>query len=389
MIPVTVMVTEIGTVSYKLKGKYGPGKPSQFSQVFRPVIVWNMTFSCNLRCIHCYIKAGVSHENELSFQEAKNLIDQINEIKAPLLILSGGEPIVRKDFVEIATYASSKNINLVLSTNGVLIDKDMAKLLHETKFRYIGISIDSANPTWHDEFRGIKGAFDKTLQAIKYCTTLGLPVGLRFTVTRYNVKDVPKIITLALKNGVKRITFYHLSAAGRARDMGRDWYITPEQYEYFINTLIDSSIKYRGLIEIETTLAPFDGIYIADKLAKTQREFIKYLKLVEAQGGCGRKIVSIYPDGTVYPCQFVDFMILGNIREKRLKEILTPKHPALQYFINTDKYLKYGKCKECPFKSICKGGDRIRAYYLNGSLYASDPQCHLDVHRIYNKWLAE
>jgi len=388
MIPVTVMVSRSGTVSYKIKGKFGPGRPSRFSDVFRPVIVWNMTYSCNLRCIHCYIKAGKKGNTELSHNEALRLIDQIEEVKSPLLILSGGEPIVRNDFKELSEYASIKNINLVLSTNGVLINKDIARWLSYLKFRYIGISIDSSRPEWHDEFRGYKGAFKKTMQGIKYCVDVGLPVGLRFTVTRYNVDDVPKIIELAVKNKINRITFYHLSAAGRARDMGKDWYMTPEQYEQFINILIEASLKYKGLIEIETTLAPFDGLYIADKIANNKAEFKMLLELVKAQGGCGRKIVSIYPDGTVYPCQFVDFMTLGNIKNRRLSEILTPKHPALEYFSNTEKYLKYGKCSECPFKSICKGGDRIRAYYLNGSIYASDPQCYIDVNKIYRRWFA-
>jgi radical SAM protein with 4Fe4S-binding SPASM domain len=171
--------------------------------------------------------------------------------------------------------------------------------------------------------------------------------------------------------------------------MSRDWYITPEQYRWFMDTLIDASIKYSGLLEIETTLSPFDGIYIADKIAKDKEEFIKMLELVKAQGGCGRKIISIYPDGTVYPCQFVDFMTLGNVRVDNLKEILNPRHEALRYFSHTEEYLKEGRCASCPFNIICKGGDRIRAYYLGGSLYASDPQCHLDIEGIYERWFSE
>ncbi len=386
MIPVTVMVSGVGTVSYKIKGRFKAGLPSRFSEVFRPVIVWNTTYACNLKCIHCYIEAGPSRGDELGYEEAKDLIDQINEVRSPLLILSGGEPLVRRDFKKIVEYASTKDLNLVLSTNGVLIDREAARWLKEKGFRYIGVSIDSPRPDWHDEFRGVEGAFEKTLMGLRYCIEAGLPTGIRFTVTRYNVEDVPDIIKLCIENGISRATFYHLSAAGRALEMGRDWYITPEQYIWFMDTLINASIKYRGILEIETTMAPFDGIYIADKIAKTRAEFKLYMELVEAQGGCGRKIVSIYPDGTVYPCQFVDFMNLGNIKEKKLRDILTPEHPAIQYFTQTEKYLKNGKCSTCPFKHICKGGDRVRAYYLGGSLYASDPLCPLDVEAIYRRW---
>lgn len=388
MIPVTVMVSGCGTVSYSIKGHFRPGFPSRFSGIFRPVVVWNMTYACNLRCIHCYIEAGAEGADELDYTEAIKLIDQIEEIKAPLLILSGGEPLVRRDFEKIINYASSKHINLVLSTNGTLINRDLAKWLSKMGFKYIGVSIDSPRPNWHDEFRGVSGAFEKTMEGIRNCISAGLPTGIRFTVTRYNVEDAPEIINLSLKNGIKRITFYHLSAAGRAHKISRDWYITPEQYQWFMDILIDASMRFRGLIEIETTLAPFDGIYIADKIARSRSEFKMMMELVRAQGGCGRKIISIYPDGTVYPCQFVDFMVLGNVGNTSLKEILKPDHPALEYFHNTEKYLRIGKCSVCPFKTVCKGGDRIRAYYLGGSIYASDPQCHIDVDSIYRRWLS-
>jgi len=380
------MVSGVGTVSYKIKGKFGVGSPSKFSNTFRPVIVWNTTKKCNLKCIHCYIEAGTSHGEELNTNEAIELINQIDEINSPLLILSGGEPLVREDFKRIIEYASKKSLNLVLSTNGTLLSEETAKWLRDKRFKYIGISIDSPRAQWHDKFRGVKGALQKTLKGIKNSIKYGLPTGIRFTVTRYNVIDVPEIIKMSIKNGISRITFYHLSSAGRAQEMDRDWYITPEQYFWFMDTLINASLKYRGILEIETTMAPFDGIYIADKISKTRAEFNLYMELVKAQGGCGRKIISIYPDGTVYPCQFVDFMTLGNIRNQRLKQILTPNHPFIKYFSETETFLKDGKCSTCPFKQVCKGGDRIRAYYLGGSLYASDPLCPLEVEKIHRRW---
>ncbi len=386
MIPVTVMVTGKGTVSHRIKGRFGPGNPSRFSSVFRPVIVWNMTYACNLRCIHCYINAGEKCGDELSYEESLDLIDQIAEVSSPLLILSGGEPLLRKDFIKIAEYAADKGLRLALSTNGVLITKEIADQLKSIGFMYIGVSIDSPNPSWHDMFRGVKGSFDKAMEGIHNSIKAGLPTGIRYTITRYNVSDASKILDLAVENGIMRVTFYHLTAAGRAQDMNRDWYLTPEQYRWFMDLLIESAKKYSDILEIETTLSPFDGIYIADKIAEDEEEFWTLMDVVKAQGGCGRKIISIYPDGTVYPCQFVDFFVLGNVRENRLKDILSPDHPALEYFSNTESYLRQGKCHICPFNHICKGGDRIRAYYLGGSIYADDPQCHIDVEEIYRRW---
>jgi len=224
------------------------------------------------------------------------------------------------------------------------------------------------------------------MEGIQNSIEAGLPTGIRYTVTRYNVAEVPMIIDLAVENNIMRVTFYHLTAAGRAQEMDRDWYLTEEQYMWFMDFLIESAEKYSDLLEIETTLSPFDGIYIADKIASDNEEFWRLMEVVKAQGGCGRKIVSIYPDGTVYPCQFVDFFVLGNVKDKRLKDILIPSHPALEYFSNTESYLQEGKCLGCQFNNICKGGDRIRAYYLGGSLYSGDPQCHIDIEKIYRRW---
>lgn len=386
MIPVTVLVTGRGTVSHSIKGRFGPGRPSRFSSIFRPVIVWNTTYRCNLRCIHCYIKAGEMDRSELEYSEAMRLIDEVSRINAPLLILSGGEPLLRRDLMRLARYAADRGIRLVLSSNGTLISRDVARELRDIGFMYVGISLDSPIPSWHDSFRGVRGAYDATLRGIMNCIEEDIPTGIRYTVTRYNIRDVPRIIDLAIDIGLRRVTFYHLSASGRARGMGRDWYLTVEQYTWFMDYLIRVSREYAGEIEIETTMAPFDGIYIADRIARSRSEFWRLMEVVEAQGGCGRKIISIYPDGEVYPCQFVDFMRLGNIRDNGLGSILDPKHPALMYFSETERYLRDGKCGGCPFKKVCKGGDRVRAYYLGGSIYSSDPICHLDIDEIYSRW---
>lgn len=370
MIPISVMVAGVGTTSFKVKGRFGVEKPSDFSAPLRPIVSWNITKKCNLRCVHCYIDAGEAEANELTTKEALDVVDQIAEVGVPLILFTGGEPLVRRDFFEIAQYARDRGIKLVLSTNGTLITPEVAKRLKEVDVVYVGVSLDSISADFHDRFRDMQGSFAAALAGIKNAIEASLDVGLRFVVTAKNIHEVRECVDFAASLGMRRITFYHLSAAGRAQKLSEDWWYTPEQYKQFIETLTAKARQYAGRLEIETALAPYDGVYIALTVGNGD---VKYLEFVESTGGCGRKIVSIYPNGDVYPCQFIDFYKLGNVREKRLKDILRPE--ALEPFVNTDRYLRGPKCSTCRFKKYCKGGDRARAYYLTGDIFGDDPLC--------------
>ncbi|MFP3178559.1 MAG: radical SAM protein [Thermocladium sp.] len=369
MIPISTMVTGRGTVSFKIKGRYGVDKPSEFSSIVRPIVSWNITRKCNLKCIHCYIDAGMEDEHELSNEEAMRLVDQFKEVGVPLILMSGGEPLMRRDLIDIAKHAAGLGIKLVLSTNGTMITREVAEELKGIGFSYIGISLDSIDAEYHDKFRGVKGAFSLALAGIRNSLDAGLDVGLRFTVTAMNIERAADYIDFAASIGVNRVTFYHLSASGRAGKLGREWWYSPQQYARFMETIIKYAEKYAGKLEIETTLAPYDGIYIA---LRSGGDPEPYLRFVESTGGCGRKIISIYPNGDVYPCQFIDFVKLGNIRQKPLRDILVN---GLDLFVNTEKYLRGPKCSNCRFKKECKGGDRARAYYLGGDMYGDDPIC--------------
>ncbi|MFN3803575.1 MAG: radical SAM protein [Pyrobaculum sp.] len=370
MIPISVMAAGEGTTSFKVKGRFGVEKPSDFSTPFRPIVSWNITRRCNLKCVHCYIDAGVEAAGELSTGEALDVVNQMAEIGVPLILFTGGEPLARRDLFEIAQYARDRGIKLVLSTNGTLITPEAARRLKETGFVYVGVSLDSVREEFHDQFRGAPGSFSAAIAGIKNALDVGLDVGLRFVITAKNIHEVGEYIDFAASLGVKRVTFYHLSAAGRAQRLSDEWWYTPGQYRGFMETLISKARDYKGRLEIETTLAPYDGIYMALTVGGGDE---RYLKFVESMGGCGRKIISIYPNGDVYPCQFIDFYKLGNVRERRLKEILTGE--KLEVFINTEKYLRGPKCSACRFKRYCKGGDRARAYYLTGDMFGDDPQC--------------
>ncbi|MEM1633928.1 MAG: radical SAM protein [Sulfolobales archaeon] len=376
MIPVSVLVSGRGTVSFKIKGAHDVDTPPNFSSELRPIIAWNITRACNLKCLHCYIDAGAPSPYELSTEEALNVVDQIRDIGSPLIIFSGGEPLLRRDLFTLASRAAGYGIKLVLSTNGVLIDKMMARKILDTGFQYVGVSIDSYNPEWHDSFRGVRGSFKAAVEGIRNLVDLGVGVGIRYTITRYNISEAPGVIEFAASIGARRVTFYHLSYVGRALKLPRDWIPLPEQYKIFMDKVIELAEKYSGVIEIETTLGPFDGVYIAIKKARDSVEMKRLLEFVKRSGGCGRKIISIFPDGSVKPCQFVDFIDLGNVRKEHLSSIIRnlEKEPY-RVFIEPWKYVRRGKCAQCQFLQYCGGGDRVRAYHLEGSLDASDPYC--------------
>ena len=196
MIPVTVLVGGKATVSRRIKGDYSVSKPPRFSELLKPIVFWNITYQCNLKCIHCYIKALAKRDpNELTTEEAKRVAEEIAEIGIPLVVFSGGEPLVRSDFWEIIEpMAGKQRPKLSLSTNGTLITRDVAEKLVSYQFKYVGISIDSIKPEWHDKFRGVSGAFEAAVRGIKHAMELGIDVGVRTTLTKYNIEEVPAIL---------------------------------------------------------------------------------------------------------------------------------------------------------------------------------------------------
>ena len=356
MIPISFMVRGFGSVSFRIKSRN-----KGFSSSERPVIAWNITGMCNMRCKHCYISAPFNEE--LDTETASRIIDEMEEVKIPLVILSGGEPLLRRDIFYLMEELKERGIKVALSTNGTLINEETAEKLVD-RVDYVGVSLDSPYEYWHDEFRGVKGAFNGSLRGIKNLISAGIPTGLRMTLTKFNVESVPSYMDLALKLGVSRVVFYHLSATGRARELA-DWYITRDQYFAFMDYIIEAARTFD--IEIETTMAPFDGIYIAYKIAKSKEEFRELLNFVKRG-----EIISIYPNGDVHPNQFIDFISLGNVRDEKLSVILKRRF----HF-----ELKGPRCSKCQFRDWCNGGDRARAFYFNG-INGDDPQCFLDVEKI-------
>ncbi|MDM7275584.1 MAG: radical SAM protein [Thermoprotei archaeon] len=386
MIPLSVMVTGRGTVSFKIKGPYGRGSPSRFTSEFKPITFWHLTFKCNLYCMHCYISASpFGRPGELSESEALKVADEIVELEIPLVVLSGGEPLVRRDFPNIALRLVDGGVKVSLSTNGTLITRDVANMLAKLNISYVGISLDSLIPEVHDKFRGLVGAYRRAIEGIKNSVEAGLDVGLRMTITRFNVDEAPKLIDLALNLGVKRISYYLIDITGRAREH-MELLPTGAQLRNLLDTLIERSKETGGNPEILVVRGNFAGIYVADRMAGNMQEFGDYLKMISAQGDCGRKTISIYPDGKVKPCQFLEWIDIGDLRVQKLREILNPENPLLKPFLELHKHLKGPKCSKCPFKEMCGGGSRGRALAATGDFWGDDPLCFIDGPALAAKW---
>ena len=217
-----------GTVEPSDALRYGrdssklPSHLLQFSKDKRPVVVWNVTRRCNLKCVHCYAHAkNIPFDNELTTEQGKELIDDLAAFGSPVMLFSGGEPLVRKDLPELAAYAVEKGMRAVISTNGTLITPKMARTLKEIGLSYVGISLDGMQEI-NDRFRGVEGAFRSALEGIKNSQDAGIKVGLRFTINKFNVNEIPKIFHLLEEMNIPRVCFYHLVYAGRGTDLVKE-----------------------------------------------------------------------------------------------------------------------------------------------------------------------
>jgi radical SAM protein with 4Fe4S-binding SPASM domain len=387
LIPVSVMVGAEGTVSRDIKGHYGRRHPSRFTSELRPVVFWNVTYKCNLRCEHCYISASPEPKlPELGLEETLRIADQIVEQGIPLVVFTGGEPLVSEKFWAAAErLAGRPRPKLSLSTNGTLIDAEVAGRLKKLGFAYVGISLDSLKPELHDKFRGLKGAWEAAVRGMRNSVEAGLPTGLRVTATKWNLNEVPLMVDFAAKLGLRRVSVYLLDTIGRGREIVSQL-PEPSEIRALVDALAEKAREYAGVVEVLLVRMNYAGIYLADKMARTREEFLDLLRLVEAQGDCGRKTISIYPDGTVRPCQFIDYYVIGDLKRQSLREILSLDNPRLKPFLEPYKRLRGPKCGSCPFRRICGGGSRNRALVVNGDFWGDDPTCIIDPKEVAERW---
>ncbi|NYT01185.1 MAG: radical SAM protein [Methanosarcinales archaeon] len=358
-----------------------PADLVRFSAEKRPVVMWNLTRHCNLACDHCYIDAQeqASRPGELTLEEGVGLIDDLAEMKVPVLIFTGGEPLMSRNFYAYAFHAREAGLRTVISTNGTLITPQVAGLLREAGIKYVGVSIDSARPEVHDRFRGVSGAFARAMEGLKNARDAGLRTGLRITLTADNWHEVPALLDLALEEGIPRFCLYHLVPTGRGANMaGKD--VTPEQRRSVIRFLAEAAQELRDRnIEILTTDSPMDGAYLLELLKEEpeRREYVH--RLLSNAGGCsaGAKVANVSPTGDVHPCHFMPQVVVGNVRQRSFSDIwIDNPAPELLAMRGMREHLK-GACGSCEYLELC-GGCRQKAFHYRGDLLEEDPTCLLE-----------
>ncbi len=363
-------------------GRYGVTVPQRLPAPF--LIVWNFTNMCNLRCKHCYQRADHPLPNELSLQEKIDVINQLDESGVAAVALSGGEPTIHPHYFKVVKEMADRGIYVATATNGWLFaNMEMIKKAKRLGLRYVEVSVDSANPKKHDEFRGVPGSWERAVKALENAVKIGLNHAMAVTITKMNLDEVDEILDLAESIGVKRVVFFNFVPTGRGKEIV-DYDLSPEEREEFLKKIVKEMQKRK--LEIFSTAPQYGRVTLlyAKTIAPTHfyvsinKEGVDKVisALAEFIGGCGagRIYAALEPDGTVTPCVFLPIPV-GNVRETHFRVIweLSDLFNKLR-----DRNNLWGACRTCPYREIC-GGCRARAYAYFKDPLAPDPGC------IYNK----
>ncbi|WP_299848899.1 heme d1 biosynthesis radical SAM protein NirJ [uncultured Roseovarius sp.] len=350
----------------------------------KPVVIWNLTRRCNLRCRHCYtVSADVQFPGELTHEQAMTTLADIGNFGVPALILSGGEPLDRFDFFKIARAARGmeKIRYLALSTNGTKIHGDNADRIADIGFQYVGISIDGIGKT-NDWFRGVDGAFDEAVRGVRACKKRGIKVGLRFTLTRDNAGQLGDLLQLCDDEGVDKFYLSHLVYAGRG-DKNRGEDAVHDHTRAALDMLIDRA--WKGVCEnrpldIVTGNNDADAVYMLNwaKQRFNDDQIDHLCDHLEAWGGnsSGLGVANIDTQGKVHPDTYWSDYTVGSVKDTPFSELWTGDDPMLAQLRLRPRPLK-GRCGACTFQSVCGGNTRIRALQLTGDPWAEDPACYL------------
>ncbi|WAC04864.1 MAG: radical SAM protein [Methanoregula sp.] len=381
-----------GTISAVMKHRHAhPAKvPSglmAFSGMPRPVVFWNITDRCNLSCEHCYSRSGPDRDvaGELTTAEAIAFIDDMAGFEIPLILFTGGEPLLRHDIWELAGHAAANGIKTALSTNGTLITAENARKIKESGIEYAGISLDGATAETHDRFRNAPGAFDRTIAAFARCREAGVRCGVRVTLTKENFGELNDLIDLSRSLGASRFCLYWLVPSGR----GSDSYSRIQLGSHEVTEAL--SLLYRKAQEIPpdemeflTVDAPQDCIHLLKSMERDGSPDLEDAKnlLKSLKGGCsaGNRAANVDPRGNVYPCQFARLPVffIGNIRTRPFSVLWTDvSNPILSRFRDKTGDIG-GKCRTCGYFNLCGGGCRVRAFAATGDVSAGDPFCFIN-----------
>ncbi|WP_456388011.1 heme d1 biosynthesis radical SAM protein NirJ [Profundibacter sp.] len=363
-----------------------PVKKRRGTGAVKPVVIWNLTRRCNLKCRHCYtVSADVDFPGELTPDQATGVLDNLGGMGLPALILSGGEPLLRGDLFDLAKRARGMVRYLALSTNGTEIIGETADKVAEIGFDYVGISIDGIGKT-NDWFRGVEGAFDQALAGVRECKKRGIRVGLRFTITEDNAEQLPQLLQLCEDEGVDKFYLSHLVYAGRGdKNRGEDTAHTRTRAA--MDLLIErawaktqAGVDSGPPLDIVTGNNDADAVYFlrwaeanfdADKVAHLRDH-------LEAWGGnsSGVGVANIDTQGDVHPDTYWSDYTVGSVKDVPFSKLWQSDDKMLATLRTRPRPLK-GRCGACTYKLVCGGNTRIRALQLTGDPWAEDPACYL------------
>ena len=348
-----------------------------------PVVIWNLIRRCNLTCKHCYsISTDTHFSGELSTSEVLDVMDDLRTFGVPVLVLSGGEPLMRHDIFEISHQAKEKGFYTALSTNGTLISPQNIASIKEVNYDYLGISIDGLRET-HDRFRQKEGAFDASLDALRLCHDEGIKTGLRFTLTQENAKEFPDLLQIMEDEHVDKFFLSHLNYGGRGnKNRSQDAYFetTRQAMDFLFETVLEA-VSSGSDKEFVTGNNDADGVYFyhwASRRFPDQTELIRQ-KLAQWGGNsAGVNIANIDNLGNVHPDTFWWDHSLGNVRDRPFSEIWQDTSDPLMAGFKRHPRKISGRCGQCTHFDICGGNSRIRALQLYGDAWAEDPGCYLN-----------
>ncbi len=361
--------------------EYGPTVPQKLPAPF--LIVWNFTNLCNLKCMHCYQNAGKQLSNELSLDGKLLAVDMLDKAGVASIAFSGGEPLIHPHFLRVAAEASSRGMYLAVATNGIaLSNKTFAYKVKKAGVRYLEISLDSPIPMEHDRFRGVEGAWRRTIEGIRNAVKLGFTTAIATTITRFNINYVEQMVELADDLGVNKIVFFNFIPVGRGKNiLSLD--LDPIERERLLRDLVRLNRKYD--VEVLSTAPQYSRVSLQLSGGEEVSPTHFYIggdpgieALADFIGGCGagRIYAALQPNGDVTPCVFMPIKV-GNIMERDFGEIWQNSEILRRL---RDRELLKGFCGKCPYKYVC-GGCRARAYAYYSNFLEIDPGCIFNLNR--------
>ncbi|MBT5659489.1 MAG: heme d1 biosynthesis radical SAM protein NirJ [Rhodospirillaceae bacterium] len=370
-------------ISQYMKEIYNPTPAGPRRDPPGPVVIWNLIRRCNLNCMHCYsLSTDTDFPGELSQDQVFSVMDDLKGFHVPVLILSGGEPLLRRDIFDISSHAKEMRFYVGLSTNGTMITKDNIDDIAAVGYNYVGISLDGIGET-HDKFRRKEGAFEASMQGIRLCREADIKIGIRFTMTKDNAEDLPKLLDLMERERIDKFYLSHLNYAGRGnknRDSDAYFETTRKAMDLLFETCLDH--LERGLeTEFVTGNNDADGVYLLQWAARRFPGIQPHLRAKLAQWGgnaSGVNVANIDNLGNVHPDTFWWNHTLGNVKERPFSEIWQDLSDPLLAGLKQRPRQITGRCGKCAYFDICGGNTRVRALQIHGNPWAEDPGCYLN-----------